>query len=252
MKKARHGERNRRQRTVPRLLVPSLTKGLLSLTGKHAHYVRNVLKLKAKQTLVLFDGTQNQAQATIQSLESDKVHVEIGKLQRVVCASGITVGLSLPKLQRADWAVEKLTELGVDSITWIHFSRTNHTKAKGRERLARWTRLAEAAGNQCGRGSVPEMVGPMLLAEFVQQEAMTKWYGSVHGIPIGACIQDFPSGNTHLVVGPEGGLTKEESLLLEAHGFRAVCFGSWVLRTETAAVVGAGILASCFQPKTPP
>jgi 16S rRNA (uracil1498-N3)-methyltransferase len=141
-------------------------------------------------------------------------------------AAPVTVGLAIPKADRPEWIVQKLTELGVDRIVWLHAERSvvrwdERRATKHRTKLAR---VAVEAVQQCRRLTVPEITGPVPALDFLP--------GAVAAEPGGP-----PDDGRHSVVaiGPEGGWTDRE--LTAAVG--RVSFGPTVLRVETAALVAA-------------
>lgn len=151
--------------------------------------------------------------------------------------------------ERASWLVEKATEIGVAAV---RFLETEHSVRELTDNaFARLRRVAAAALEQCHRSRLPEISGP---------HGWDQVDGLLRGLPDrrlldagadeamdfgGPATADRPAG---LLIGPEGGWTdaeREHLLGLEA---RPVSLGSRVLRVETAAVVGAGLLLCAVGP----
>lgn len=162
----------------------------------------------------------------------------------VRCVSAV---VGLPKIpSRADWAVEKLTELGVASLS---FSRSARVVASdpGSTRILRWARLAVAASKQSLRSNVPSVDYCSSFDEIVSRarRANLSLLLSPAGEPLlsSSCVSAIKSASDVLIlVGPEGGYTdKEESELVHA-GARQVGLGRTRLRVETAVVVAAAVL----------
>ena len=96
------------------LAVEALASEILVLDPKRSFYVSVVLRLKPGDKLAVFDRVGKQARATI--LESNNQHVvmALDELEeREKPSRFLSVALAMPKGARADWAIEKLTEVGV-------------------------------------------------------------------------------------------------------------------------------------------
>ncbi len=145
--------------------------------------------------------------------------------------------------ERASWLVEKATEIGVAAV---RFLETEHTvRELSGNAFARLRRVAAAALEQCHRSRLPEISGPHgweevsgLLRDLPDRRLMDA--GAGEGLDFGGpAVAERPAG---LLVGPEGGWTDAEREHLVGLDGRPVSLGPRVLRIETAAVVGAGLL----------
>lgn len=161
--------------------------------------------------------------------------------------SSLSALIALPKSpSRADWAVEKLVELGITRIHWVRTERVV-AAIPNEARLKRWNRLTVSAAKQSMRIDVPSV------------ESLTRWRDAIElvskadlalllnpdGPPILAkeCMNAVRvARHVVVVVGPEGGLTdREEEQLLEA-GAVNVGLGTNRLRVETAAVAAVAVV----------
>ena len=142
----------------------------------------------------------------------------------------LTVGFALVKGERPEWAVQKLTELGIDRIVPLVTERSvvrwdGERAEKGR---ARFRRVAREAAMQSRRCWLPEVADVAELGTFSSDD------GAVLADRTGAPLAPGP---TTVLVGPEGGWSPDEL----AGDLSAVSLAEHVLRTETAAVT-AGVL----------
>ncbi|MFZ0172517.1 MAG: 16S rRNA (uracil(1498)-N(3))-methyltransferase [Acidimicrobiales bacterium] len=147
----------------------------------------------------------------------------------------VTVGFSLAKGDRNDWAVAKLSELGVDRIVPLACERTavRWEPQAATRHVVRLRRIAREASMQARRVWLPEVLDLLPLSE-----AATCLGG---GIAFAEPGGGTPSLATPVVlVGPEGGFTAGEL----AVGFPRVTLGDTILRIETAAVVAGAILTA--------
>ncbi len=152
----------------------------------------------------------------------------------------VTVGFSLVKGERPDWAVAKLTELGVDRMIPLVCERTvvRPDGPSGDARADRLARVAREAGMQSRQVYLPRVDAPRPFGDVVAELAPAVALAEPGGDPPAASLRA-------VLVGPEGGFTARE---LEA-GTATVALGDAVLRTETAAVV-AGALLTGFRAGT--
>ena len=138
-----------------------------------------------------------------------------------------------------DLAVEKLSELGVQRLVPLITSRSRTVA-----RELRWERVAAAAARQCGRGDLLEVTEACSL-----QALPERLPAETRGIvldPTGDPVTPALVAGPHIVViaGPEGGFTDDERALLRDYGYASVAMARTVLRSETAAVVGAALVVA--------
>jgi len=157
----------------------------------------------------------------------------------------------LPKGNRADLIVRQAGEAGVREVVFFE-SEYSVTRAKDipGERLERWGRIVREARQQSG-STVPTAVrGPWTLAGLLAYWEELREKGPVgivlHQDPLEtgtfhACLEGNPA-LVVLAVGPEGGFSPGEIDLFRAGGFKPLLMGRTVLRTETAALYGAGVI----------
>lgn len=146
----------------------------------------------------------------------------------------------IPRSSRLAWMVEKATEIGVSAIRLIHSERAPRGSAG--QRLDRLRRIAVSAVEQSQRSLVPEISGVHTFTEIgdLLEAANERWFLHQGESPSTHAVGDERAA---LLVGPEGGWSRDEVASLEALGCRRLNLGPTVLRIETAAVLGcAGLL----------
>lgn len=234
-----------------RYFVDSLPKeGGTVLVGDVAHHLATVLRVRPGDTLVLGDGKGSECEARVERAGGGKVAIEAGP-SRVVEPHRfeLHVAFAPPKWTRADWLFEHGTEAGV-AVFWPLW--TERSRPQG-GRTDRWDKLVRAAAGQCDRAWLPAVREVAELADFLDAPDLPKqrFLADGEGAPCPAAIE--PTGAV-LLVGPEGGFTPAERELALARGFLPVALGPHVLRTETAALVGASslLLAASRAARTPP
>jgi len=222
------------------------------LSEQEAHHAR-VLGLGAGAEVEIFDGGGTAALATLMSSPQGLSAVVLSPRAAAAPSPGITLAVAWPKGKRAAWLVEKCSELGVTHIVPVRFARGVVHKAEGSESLARLRRIAAAAAKQCGRNDLPEISAELTFEQLLAVHAprhvvllldpraelrMTDALAGQRDI-----LRQKP---LLLIVGPEGGLEREEFTAALAHGAAAVRLARHVLRIETAALAACAIAESCL------
>jgi len=158
----------------------------------------------------------------------------------------ITVVQAIPKGDRGELAVEEMTEVGVDRIVPWAAARCVPVwqGARGERSLAKWRLTAREAAKQSRRAWIPEVTDPASAGRVAQLMAQAACAIVLEpGAAAGLGRLSLPeSGDLLVVVGPEGGITDEESAAFRAAGAIACRLGPTVLRTSTAGTVAAAIL----------
>ena len=141
--------------------------------------------------------------------------------------------------ERASWLVEKVTELGIASIRFLHTERAPREFGEGM--IARLRRVASAALEQCHGSRLPEITGPHDWRELatLTDGAGERWVLDTEAETTG---WGFAGGSGALLIGPEGGWSPGERRHLAEAGWKPIGLGTRILRLETAAIVGAARL----------
>ena len=223
-----------------------LSIGPIILDGPEAHHLATVCRLRPGAEVCLFNGDGCQYPARITHAARREVTLDIVRMEKPERELPFTleVAAPLPKGDRAQFLLEKLTELGVTQFVPLlcQYSNTHPREAK-RDKLERY--VIEAS-KQCGRNSLMKI------------SDLTKWQdyatcGSAEDQRILAHLgfdEDVEHivprlGATRLAVGPEGGFTDAEVALALQHGWRCISLGPRVLRVETAAIAMVIMASAC-------
>ena len=223
---------------------------LVELSASEARHLALVRRLVVGDDIELFDGLGTVAVGVIRTASRRKVTLDVRETRVLPRPKWpqIVIAVSVAKGERFDWLIGKCTELGVDRICPVLFERTVK-QAKNPRINERWHNLAVAAAKQCRRVFLPRTDQPLPLKKAV--ETLIKEYPNARFL-LGSLSDSAPPlidrecepGDIVALVGPEGGLTEQEEVLLESYGCRAVRLTDTVLRIETAAVVFAAILTA--------
>jgi 16S rRNA (uracil1498-N3)-methyltransferase len=235
--------------SVPRFHVAGAGPGSRIALPEHAaHHAREVLRLRAGQTVRIFDGEGAEFEATLESVTRQGVVARLGGPTTPRCPeSPLRVVLALPPLKgdRMETVIQKATELGVAEVRPVITARTD---AAGRpalhgSRQERWEKVASGAAEQCGRAVVPVIhptVGlDALLADPFDGRRIL--FLEAPGLAPLRPGEARPSSALALV-GPAGGWEPAEAARIESAGFEAAGLGPRVLRAETAAIAAVTVL----------
>lgn len=224
---------------LPRIYVdlPLRVGALSALPPAASQHLVQVLRLRPGDPLLLFNGDGRDYPSRLRTPSRSEALVEVESSGDVEPSARLWVhlGIGVSKGERMDFALQKAVELGVARITPLFTERSVVRLAAERldRRQQHWQRVVAAACEQSGRRRLPE------LGTAVRLE---RWFSSNHPYPIMLDHRSptplpslpAPAGAVTLLVGPEGGLTKEEQVLAQEFGFAAVRLGPRILRTETA------------------
>jgi 16S rRNA (uracil1498-N3)-methyltransferase len=233
-----------------RFYCEKIAEPITEFSGLEAHHLFSVLRLQKGQQVELFDGRGTVAVAVIKNVTDKKVIFDVVSLKTIPQrkTGRIIIAVSIAKGDRFDWLVEKITELGIDRISPVLFARTVKF-ATGQQTVQRWQRLAVSAAKQSGRYIMPVIDNPARLADVLNTlKADYPLAGFFFGQPeqetlpiVQVSVKDK---DLVVFVGPEGGLTDNEKLILIDNGAAAVRLTNNILRIETAAIAFASVLAA--------
>jgi 16S rRNA (uracil1498-N3)-methyltransferase len=215
--------------------------------GDEARHAVVVRRIKAGEQVVLVDGTGTSATSTVVATTKSTMTVEVESVRVVEAAlPSVTVVQAIPKGDRAELAVEVLTEIGADRIVpWAAARSVGVWRGeRAAKSLARWRATAREAGKQSRRAWLPEVTEMASTADVVELLGAADLAVVLHESASGALASLPVEGVASIVVvvGPEGGLTDEE---LEAFGAGHVArMGEPVLRTSTAGLAAVAALLS--------
>jgi 16S rRNA (uracil1498-N3)-methyltransferase len=236
--------------TPPLFVVASLGTGnVLELTGPEAHHAGTVKRLAVGESALLTDGRGGLAEARVTEVTRDRVRFEV--LSRRLLPEPqprFTVVQALPKGERAEIAVELLTELGADEI--VPWAAARSVPVWHGEKAARgaqkWRRTALEAAKQSRRGRIPvvtELAGSDAVASRIAAADLAVLLHAEADQPV-AGIEPPATGEVILVVGPEGGLAPEELAAFTERGGCPARLGPEVLRTSTAGAAALAVLSA--------
>lgn len=239
-----------------RIHVSSLQPGEILLDESQAHHLREVLRLKIGSSVELFTDAGLIAQAIVTRADPTGVAVRVETVEQSKSTGELIVASAVPKGDRADWMIEKLSELGVSRFIPLKTARSV-VHPTGNSKRDRWLRIATESAKQSHRAGVMKIdelteIDKLLSGDLIPPPGLSlkwqtqRWYLSTKddAAPIGDfCLGSHPDQLLFLI-GPEGGWTDDELARFASHGLTGVKLTATILRVETAAVAAAAIAAT--------
>jgi 16S rRNA (uracil1498-N3)-methyltransferase len=213
-------------------------------------HIGRVLRLKAGDEVILFDGEGKEYHALLTRLSPREISLSLLREPSTTAAESplrIILGLGLLKSSKFDWVVQKTTELGVAEVVPFFSLHVvpRWEESQTRSRQSRWEKIASEAAKQSGRARVPKIHSPRSFGDMLAMgpEEATKillWEKE----PAGS-LQDVltsPVSSIFVLIGPEGGFSDEEALRARKAGFQPIRLGPRILRAETAGIAIVSLL----------
>jgi 16S rRNA (uracil1498-N3)-methyltransferase len=218
--------------------TPDILSKYYQLNEDESRHCIKVLRLRKNDFINLIDGKGGFYKAKIIDPNQKKCIVEIITVyqnygKRNFC---LHIGISPTKsIDRFEWFLEKVTEIGVDEITPLLCDHSERTTI----RVERLKKIIISAMKQACQAYEPRLNPMTRFADFINkpkkgQKFITYCLNGKKEL-LGKCIT--PHENLTILVGPEGDFSEEEIILAKNSGFVEVSLGSSRLRTETAGVI---------------
>ncbi len=247
---------------MSRFFVPkeSVKADTIYVTGKEAHHILDVMRLKVLDEVVVFDGTGREYTGIVKTADRRSLEVQIKSVRESSCRERgphLTLIQAITKKDKMDYITEKATELGVSRIIPVTTERTipEWSETKKGAIVERWRKIAQEAAKQCGRSDVPEVSPIMLFRDcFALYNSSLRSSGAGlamtvldHDLKLIAVLSDKAiklkdalkngSGkNITIAIGPEGDFTPEEAEYALNAGFKIISLGERVLKSDTAGL----------------
>ncbi|MGH3356785.1 MAG: 16S rRNA (uracil(1498)-N(3))-methyltransferase [Nocardioidaceae bacterium] len=225
------------------------TDDVVVLEGPEGRHAATVRRLRSGERVDLTDGRGLVAHCEVsESSRSGLVLRVRDRTTEPAPHPRLVVVQALPKGDRAETAVEMLTEVGADVIVPWAASRcvVQWRGERAAKSLAKWRSHAREAGKQSRRAwhpQVRELHDTADVVELLDTAALPVVLHEDAAEPL-ADLDVPEDGDVVLVVGPEGGISDDELAVLDPDGRHTVRLGRSVLRTSTAGVVAAAVVLS--------
>jgi 16S rRNA (uracil1498-N3)-methyltransferase len=202
------------------------------LDGGDVHHLTRVLRLRPGASVTASDGCGNWVGCTLRA--GGELEVSSDVVAMDAPARRTTIATAIPKGDRPELIVQKLTEIGIDRIVFVSTARTvvRWDDQRGERQLDRLRRIAREAAMQSRRVWLPEVDGVRPVADVLA--------GSDRIVVAEPGGRDIAATDDMVVIGPEGGFDPAEL----PDDVDRVRLASTVLRVETAAIVAGALLVA--------
>jgi 16S rRNA (uracil1498-N3)-methyltransferase len=213
----------------------------IALPDAAAHHALRVLRLATGDAVTLFTGAGGEFAATLIRADKRNAWVLLDAFSAVERESALAVTLvqGIAANDAMDFVVRRAVELGVAAVQPVVATRSARfpRDERGAKRLAHWRQIAVSACEQCGRNRIPSVRDVADLDAWLRARAPTR-AGIVldPAARIGIDALPTPDASVDVLVGPEGGLTTDETERAARAGLTPIRLGPRILRTETASL----------------
>ncbi len=223
----------------------SIQDGFITITGEDAFHISRVLRIRVGEHLFVCDQKGTDYECVVEKTDKD---VLLKILSSFPTASEpklkITLYQGVPKSGKMDLIVQKATEVGVCEIIPVSMKNCVGEINKS-NKIDRLNKISKEAAIQSGRGICPVVRECMDFKSAIndaknKDKAVILYEDESHtAISDIKNIKDIKS--LAIFIGPEGGLTKEETEYAKSEGIISVTLGKRILRTETAGIVASAV-----------
>lgn len=226
---------------------------MIAVTGDVLVHLRDSLRITVGETLWFNNGQGARYRVEITDVSKRAVTARILEtIQEPLCRTPrLILGQSLLKGEKMDWVIQKATELGVSEIVPIESQHSVVQLKADRvgHQLARWQRIALEAAQQSEQWRIPTIARPQSLSKLLTSRATGTITLMLAERREGKSLQtvNLPqdaTGSMLVLIGPEGGWSKEEIQITEQARVEPITLGQQILRSETAAIAAISILQS--------
>jgi 16S rRNA (uracil1498-N3)-methyltransferase len=235
---------------APRLFVdaPLQAGEIVALDRNQSNYLGNVLRLKAGDTILVFNGRDGEWQAELSGrkrADTLTIHRQARPQDRLPDIAYVFAPL---KHARLDYMVQKAVEMGTSRLQPVLTRFTQVSRVNGERMRANVIEAAE----QCGITTLAEVANPVTLERFLTERAGDRLLvfcdeAADLGDPLLALQQGAATDGIDVLIGPEGGFAEEERTLLSRQPkILRLSLGPRILRADTAGVAALALVQAAL------
>ena len=238
--------------TRRRWIADRWTENSATLLEEQAAHLARVLRAQVGQEFDIVAGHAVR-RGIVEKVSAESVELSLHEEMETAKSLPLIVGLSIVRFERMEWAIEKLTELGVARIIPLRAQRSEkHLVQAATKRCERWRKISRESAQQSRRSQVPEISEPMSVTECIAESNNSLRYlfseeersRSLWESLMTTDRNVTPSAKIYAAIGPEGGWTLSELSSFAECGWQSVSLGKNILRTETAAIAVASLISA--------
>ena len=220
------------------------------IQNEDVNHIKNVLRAKIDDTIDICDCmTSKNYICKIEQIKEKDIYCHIVDEIESHVEPHIQVSIfqGLPKADKMELVIQKSVELGVYDITPVEMKRcvvklNDKDKIK---KIQRWQKISEGAAKQSGRDRIPK-INPIvnihtLCENMKEYDLVLVAYENEKVHTLKQELKKVKNDNHKemkiaIVIGPEGGIDKEEIAKFEEYHAKIITLGNRILRTETVAL----------------
>ena len=228
------------------------------IIGDDVNHIINVLRMKKTDKVQICNqDTGDNYNAEIVNYSRNEVECKIISKINETTESNVHITLfqGIPKFEKMELIIQKNTEVGIKSIVPVIMERTvvKLDEKIASKKLERWQKIVEIAAKQSMRDIIPQIGNITKLKDIDTTEfdaVLVAYENEEHNMlktELQKLERKIKSNNSSeqqyniaIVIGPEGGISEKELVMLAEKNAKFVSLGKRILRTETAGVVMAG------------
>jgi len=216
-----------------------------------SHQIVRVLRLQIGDHVCVLDNSGTSYLVELVEMDVKTCMGEILKVEtnNAEPETNVQLLIALTQREKFEFILQKCTEIGVNRFTPVF---TERALVQGMSELGkkaeRWGRIVMEASEQCHRSRIPQIDAAITFQQCLQTNADHKLiaYEDEHKFSIHKALSGNRVEKTAVLIGPEGGFSRQEVDLAIAAGWKSVSLGPRILRMETAAMVAATLILDHF------
>ena len=222
----------------------------IKIVNEDYNHIANVLRMKnGDSVLITNKKSQETFNCKIEKITANEVICNIINVENKNVEMNVNVDIfqGLPKADKMEYIIQKCVELGVHKIIPVNMKYCIAKIKDEEKKNIRWNKIAEVAAKQCKRNVIPKIEKSIninqLCCELKNYDLVILAYENEENITIKTVLKENKNAkNIAVIVGPEGGLSADEVLMLKDGGAKVVSLGSRILRTETAPIAALSMI----------
>lgn len=224
-------------------------KDLALITGDDAHHMSRVMRMAIGDQVIVCNEDKSCYYATIKQIKDQEIEVTLDSMieAQTELPIEVTIAQGLPKGDKFEWVIQKATECGASEFIPLEMERSvvKLDAKKAGKKIERWNKIAKEAAEQSHRQMVPTVTSVQTLKQLLAQASqydicLFAYEETAKQGELAQLKQTLSTIENHkkllVIVGPEGGISEKEEVLLLESGFKPCALGPRILRTETAPI----------------
>ena len=235
---------------MPKFFVTTnqIEENMIRIEDEDVNHIKNVLRAKVEDTIDICDcETSKNYICQIEKIEEKNIYCHIVEEIESNVESNIKVTIfqGLPKADKMELIIQKSVELGVYDITPVEMKRcvVKLNEKDKIKKIQRWQKISEGAAKQSGRDRIPNINNIInvnkMCETFKEYDLVLVAYEEEKVNSLKQELKKLEKDKKikiGIVIGPEGGIDKEEINKFKENNVKIITLGNRILRTETVAL----------------